>query len=80
MLSVCAFAQNRVCLRLEAPVKNFLRDFVHDEAGASLPEFAVLLGLILAVSVATLTGMGASVTAIFSKVNTMLASAATGSG
>ncbi len=61
-------------------MKKFLHSFVHDEAGAALPEYAILLGLILAVSVAILTGMGGSIKSIFSAVSTALASAAAGTG
>ncbi len=57
-----------------------LRKLVADEAGAALPEYAILLGLILAVSVAILTGMGGSIKSIFSAVSTALNSAATGHG
>ena len=35
-----------------------LRNFCADEAGAALPEYAILLGLVLALSVGILTGMG----------------------
>ena len=61
-------------------MKNLLHKLVQDESGAALPEYAVLLGLVLAVSVTMLTSMGTSITAIFSKVNTMLTNAAAGSG
>ncbi|MGO9428092.1 Flp family type IVb pilin [Rhodoblastus sp.] len=56
------------------------RKFCADEAGNSLPEYAILLGLILAVSVAILTGMGSSIKTIFTNVSTALASAAASSG
>ena len=45
-----------------------------------MPEYAILLGLVLAVSVAILTGMGSSIKTIFTNVSTALASAAAGSG
>ena len=44
-----------------------------DQRGASLPEYAVLLALILGVSAATLTTMGTDITNIFTNVNNMLA-------
>ncbi len=56
------------------------RNFCADEAGAALPEYAILLGLILALSVGILTGMGTSLKSIFSQVSTALASAASGNG
>ena len=61
-------------------MKKFLHSFVRDEDGAALPEYAILLGLILAVSVAILTGMGSSIKTIFTNVSTALASAAAGHG
>jgi pilus assembly protein Flp/PilA len=61
-------------------MKKLLHKLVQDETGAALPEYAVLLGLVLAVSVATLTAMGGSITSIFSKVNAMLTAAAAGQG
>jgi Flp pilus assembly pilin Flp len=59
---------------------NLLRNLHQDESGAALPEYAVLLGLVLAVSLATFSAMGASMTAIFSKVNTVLTNTAAGRG
>ncbi len=61
-------------------MKTFLHKLANDESGAALPEYAILLGLILAVAVGVLTGMGGSISQIFSKVSTNLASAAAGSG
>ncbi len=57
-----------------------LRNFCADEAGAALPEYAILLGLVLALSVGILTGMGTSLKSIFNQVSTALASAASGNG
>jgi pilus assembly protein Flp/PilA len=61
-------------------MKKLLPNFVRDEDGAALPEYAILLGLILAVAVAVLNSMGTSVTSIFSKVSSIITTAAAGSG
>ncbi len=54
--------------------------FRRDDAGNSLVEYSILLGLLLAVSVAVLQGSGGSLATIFSKVSSSLASSVTGSG
>lgn len=51
-----------------------------DQRGASLPEYAILLGLVLAVTAATLTGIGTDINTIFTNVKNMLDSAAAGTG
>ena len=57
-------------------MKLSLSAFVRDEGGAALVEYAVILGIILAVSVATLTAIGGDVSTIFSKLLTFMDSAA----
>ena len=47
-----------------------------DQKGAALPEYAVLLGLLLAISIGVLSSMGTSINTIFGTVNTYLTNAA----
>ncbi len=58
---------------------NFFQSFIamtKDERGAVMPEYALLLGLIAAIAVGTISSMGTSVNPIFSAVNTKLTTAA----
>ena len=58
----------------------FIMRLHKDERGASLPEYAILLGLVLAVTAGVLTGIGKDVSTIFGNVKTMLDNAASGAG
>jgi pilus assembly protein Flp/PilA len=55
---------------------NKVQQFRKDEDGAALVEYVVILGVILAVSLAVLVSIGTNANLIFSKVNTALATAA----
>jgi pilus assembly protein Flp/PilA len=50
--------------------------FRKNEDGAALVEYAVLLGIILAVTVGTFTAIGGSTKTIFTALSTMMATAA----
>jgi pilus assembly protein Flp/PilA len=52
---------------------NNIQKFGKDEDGAALAEYAVLLGLILALGIGAITTLGTDVTAVFTAVNTALA-------
>ncbi|MGE9007763.1 Flp family type IVb pilin [Leptospira interrogans] len=47
-----------------------------DEEGAALVEYAVLLGIILAVTVGTFAAIGGSASTIFTSLSTLMATAA----
>jgi Flp pilus assembly pilin Flp len=53
-----------------------IRQFRRDEGGAALVEYVVILGVILAVSLAVLVSIGTNANLIFSAVNSALATAA----
>ena len=55
---------------------NGMQRFCKDEEGAALVEYAVLLGIILAVSVAVFSSIGSNTSLIFTALSTMLSSAA----
>ena len=62
-------------------MKNFLR-ILHivrrlrkDETGASLVEYALLVGLIAVVSIATLTTLGTTISGLWTTISTDLATA-----
>jgi pilus assembly protein Flp/PilA len=55
---------------------NLMQRFGKDEEGAALVEYAVLLGIILAVTVATFSAIGGSAQTIFGNLKTMMANAA----
>ncbi len=60
-------------------MKKLINSFVvmtKDESGAAMPEYALLLGLIAAIAIGTLSSMGTNINTIFSKTNSALASAA----
>jgi pilus assembly protein Flp/PilA len=50
-----------------------IQKFGKDEDGAAMVEYVVLLGLLLAVSLAVLTTMGGQINTIFTSVSTALA-------
>lgn len=52
-----------------------IREFIRDEDGQDIVEYSLLLVLIAAAAVFLLTSMGASISAIFSKINTRLSTA-----
>ena len=56
-------------------LNNFLKRIRNDEDGAALVEYAVLLGIILAVGVAIFTAIGTQTSGIFASLSTMLTSA-----
>ena len=55
-----------------------LKKFGKDEDGAALVEYAVILGIILAVSVTVFTTIGSKTSSIFTSLQTMLTTAAGG--
>jgi Flp pilus assembly pilin Flp len=52
-----------------------MKQFLLDEEGQDIVEYSLLLVLIAAAAVFLLTSMGASISAIFSKINTRLSTA-----
>ena len=48
------------------------RQFLRDDRGADLIEYALLAGLISLAAVATLTSVGTSITGLFDKIKTKL--------
>lgn len=54
---------------------NLIKQFLHDEEGQDIVEYSLLLVLIAAAAVFILTSIGASISAIFSKINTRLSTA-----
>jgi pilus assembly protein Flp/PilA len=50
-------------------------EFIRDEEGQDIVEYSLLLVLIAAAAVFILTSIGASISAIFSKINTRLSTA-----
>jgi pilus assembly protein Flp/PilA len=54
-----------------------LQGFCREEEGAALVEYAVLLGIILAVTVGVFSSIGGSTSTIFGALSTMMGSAAT---
>jgi pilus assembly protein Flp/PilA len=52
-----------------------IKQFLKDECGQDIVEYSLLLVLIGAAAIFILTTMGASITNIFSKINTKLQSA-----
>ena len=55
---------------------NTLYRFRKDEEGAALVEYAVLLGIILAVTVTVFSSIGTNTKTIFGSLSTMMGSAA----
>ena len=55
---------------------NSMKRFGKNDDGAALVEYAVLLGIILAVTVGTFTAIGGSASTIFTNLQTLMASAA----
>jgi len=56
---------------------NTVQGFCKDEEGAALVEYAVILGIILAVTVAVMSSIGSSANTIFTSLSSMMSSAAT---
>jgi pilus assembly protein Flp/PilA len=57
-------------------MRNLLQKFRRDEDGAAMVEYAVLLGLITAAVIATITLLGTDVSTIFTNVEKAVAVAA----
>jgi Flp pilus assembly pilin Flp len=55
---------------------NKMKKFCKNEEGAALVEYAVLLGIILAVGVAIFGSIGTSANTIFTNLNVLMGSAA----
>jgi pilus assembly protein Flp/PilA len=55
---------------------NIVQRFYREEEGAALVEYAVLLGIILAVSVGVFSAIGSNTSTIFGSLSTMMGSAA----
>ncbi|MCI0600622.1 MAG: Flp family type IVb pilin [Beijerinckiaceae bacterium] len=53
-------------------MKNFLRRLRKDESGASLVEYVVLLGVVLAVTLAAITAIGGEASRIFGLITAAL--------
>ena len=49
--------------------------FIHDEEGAAMVEYAILLGLIAVVSIGIITALGQTVSGVFNTVNTSVTNA-----
>ncbi len=58
-------------------MSKIFRSFLQDERGAAMAEYALLLGLIAVVVIATLTDVGTAVKTVFTTVKTKLASVPT---
>ena len=56
---------------------NTVQGFCKDEEGAALVEYAVILGIILAVTVGVMSSIGSSAFTIFTSLSSMMSSAAT---
>jgi pilus assembly protein Flp/PilA len=54
-----------------------MQSFSKNEEGAALVEYAVILGIILAVTVAVMSNIGSSANSIFTQLSTMMSNAAT---
>ena len=54
---------------------NTVQSFCKDEEGAALVEYAVILGIILAVTVAVMSSIGSSANTIFTGLQTMMSAA-----
>lgn len=50
----------------------YLKNFINDEEGQDLVEYALLLGFIAIVAVAAITTLGTKVNCYFSKIGTQL--------
>jgi pilus assembly protein Flp/PilA len=55
---------------------NMVQNFVKNEEGAALVEYAVLLGIILAVGVAVFGSIGSNANGIFTSLSTLMDTAA----
>jgi Flp pilus assembly pilin Flp len=55
---------------------NMVQNFVKNEEGAALVEYAVLLGIILAVGVAVFSSIGSNANCIFTSLSTLMDTAA----
>ncbi|MGF1621876.1 MAG: Flp family type IVb pilin [Rhodomicrobiaceae bacterium] len=55
-----------------------VKRFIREERGASMVEYAILVGLVTAAIVATIGLMSGQINTIFTNVNTALTGAATG--
>lgn len=56
---------------------NTVQGFCRDEEGAALVEYAVILGIILAVTVGVMSSIGSSAFNIFTSLSSMMSTAAT---
>jgi pilus assembly protein Flp/PilA len=56
---------------------SLVKRFAREERGASMVEYAILVGLVTAAIVATITLMAGNIDTIFTNVNTSLGDAAT---
>jgi Flp pilus assembly pilin Flp len=57
-----------------------IKQFIKDESGQDIVEYSLLLVLIGAAAILILTGMGASINSIFTKISGTLANADTAIG
>jgi pilus assembly protein Flp/PilA len=53
-------------------MRNLVTRFANDESGASLVEYGMLLALIAVVCIGIVTGLGLTVSDVFSTINTDL--------
>jgi pilus assembly protein Flp/PilA len=54
-------------------MSNMIRNFINDESGADLIEYALLAGLIALAAVATLTTVGTNISGLYTKISTKVA-------
>jgi pilus assembly protein Flp/PilA len=54
-------------------MSNVVRNFINDESGADLIEYALLAGLVALAAVAALTTVGTNVAGLYTKISTKLA-------
>jgi pilus assembly protein Flp/PilA len=50
-----------------------IRNFIRDDSGADLIEYALLAGLVALAAVATLTTVGTNITGLYTKISTKVA-------
>jgi Flp pilus assembly pilin Flp len=61
-------------------MKQFLLRLRQDESGAALVEYTVLLGLLLALTAATMTTVGSNVSTVWTNVQSFMGTAASSGG
>jgi pilus assembly protein Flp/PilA len=54
-------------------MSNVIRNFIEEDSGADLIEYALLAGLIALAAVATLTTVGTNISGLYTKISTKIA-------